>query len=133
MELLIPSLAFLLAAVAIAFFVLPKFAPATLVVGSAVVLALAAYEHWKKFGVAEYERATWLKNARHYGGWIMVVVILLGAYGFYAMNNTGGGGAIATPSLPPVSTPQLGGDFGDVAKTATSRIRELMRHGRIST
>jgi hypothetical protein len=132
MELLIPSLAFVLAAVAIAFFVLPRFAPATLVVGSAVVLALAVYEHVKKFGVAEYERATWLKNARQYGGWIMVVVILLGAYGFYAMNNTGGGG-MATPALPPVSTPQLGGDFSDVAKTATSRIRELMRHGRIST
>lgn len=132
MELLIPSLAFLLAAVAIAFFVLPKFAPATLVLGSAIVLALAGYEHWKKFGVSEYERATWLKNARQYGGWIMVVVILLGAYGFYAMNNAGGGGAVATPAFPPVSTPQLGGDLGDVAKTATSRIRELMRHGRIS-
>jgi hypothetical protein len=132
MELLIPSLAFVLAAVAIAFFVLPKFAPATLVVGSAVVLALALYEHIKKFGVAEYERATWIKNARQYGGWIMVVIILLGAYGFYAMNNTGGGG-MSTPALPPVMTPQLGGDFGDVAKTATSRIRELMRHGRISS
>ncbi len=130
MELLIPSLAFVLAAVAIAFFVLPKFAPATLVVGSAVVLALAVYEHVKKFGVAEYERATWLKNLRHYGGWIMVVVILLGAYGFYAMNNTGSG--MSTPALPAMAAPQLGGDFSDVAKTATSRIRELMRHGRIS-
>ncbi len=132
MELLIPSLAFVLAAVAIAFFVLPRFAPATLVVGSAVVLTLAVYEHVKKFGVAEYERATWLKNARQYGGWILLVVILLGAYGFYAMNNVGGGSAMATPALPPVMTPQLGGDFSDVAKTATSRIRELMRHGRIS-
>jgi len=131
MELLIPSLAFVLAAVAIAFFVMPRFAPATLVVGSAVVLALALYEHIKKFGVSEYERATWLKNGRQYGGWILLVVILLGAYGFYAMNNTGSG--VGTPALPPVSTPQLGGDFGDVAKTATSRIRELMRHGRIST
>jgi hypothetical protein len=132
MELLIPSLAFVLAAVAIAFFVLPKFAPVTLVTGSAIVLAMALYEHINKFGVSEYERATWLKNARHYGGWIILVIILLGAYGFYAMNNTGGG-AMSTPALPPVSTPQLGGDFGEVAKTATSRIRELMRHGRISS
>ena len=131
MELLIPSLAFVLAAVAIAFFVMPKSAPVTLVTGSAIVLALALYEHIKKFGVSEYERATWTKNARQYGGWIILIVILLGAYGFYAMNNTGSG--VSTPALPPVSTPQLGGDFGDVAKTATSRIRELMRHGRIST
>lgn len=127
MEFLIPSLALLLAAVAFAFFIMPKFAPVTLIMTSAAVLAVAIYMHWSQFGVAEYERATWYYKLKDYGSYIMVGVVLLGAYGFYAMNNWGG-----ESSLPSITTPTVGGGMGAIAKTVSSRIDQLMRKGRIS-
>jgi uncharacterized membrane protein len=136
MELFIPSLSLLLVAVAVAFYVLPKFAPVILVSGSAVVLAIAIYFHLSKFGVAEYERATWYHNLRKYVAYVMIGAILLGAYGFYAMNNAGSSSpmpAITTPAMPAIGMPTVGGGFDSVMRTASSRIGELMRKGRIST
>jgi hypothetical protein len=69
----------------------------------------------------------------------MFGVIILAAYGFYAMNqssyassNTGILSSITSPSMPALSAPVVGGSLGMVMKTATSRIQELMRRGRIS-
>jgi uncharacterized membrane protein len=126
MEILIPSLAILLAAVAAGFFLLPKLAPTILMASSAVVLAIAIYMHVKQFGVMEYERSTWQNNLKGYSSYIMYAVILIGAYGFYVMNRSGGSG------MPTITTPTVGGGFDDVMRTAVSRINQLMRKGRIS-
>ena len=135
MELLIPSLVALLVAIAIAYFVLPMLAPSILIGGSAVLLAVAVYLHYKQFGVVEYERSTWQNNLKAFGSWIMLGAVLLGAYGFYAMNTGAMGGGEAAPALgnemPPLSLPQTGGGFRNVFNTASSRINSLMRHGRI--
>ena len=148
MELFVPSLGFLLVGVAIAFFALPRLAPTILIGGSVVVLALALYLHYSRFGTMEYERSTWQYNIKQYGSWAIVGAILLGAYGFYALNNSGAtapSGAVNTglslPSpaslltpaepMPALTTPQLGGGFKNVFNTASSRINNLMRHGRI--
>lgn len=142
MELFVPSLAFLLVGVAVAFFVLPRLAPTILIGGSVVVLALALYLHYSRFGTMEYERSTWQYNVKQYGSWVIVAAILLGAYGFYAMNNSGAGnvatGVAEAPAflapaapMPPLATPQLGGGFKNVFNTASARINNLMRHGRI--
>jgi hypothetical protein len=141
MQLFIPSLVALLLGVAIAFFVVPNIAPVMLVGGGAVALLGALYVHWSKFGTMEYERATWQYNLRKYASYIMIAGILLGAYGFYAMNQAGTGSEIvpsaiaanATPALPAVTMPAIGGGMGSVMRTAVSRIGELMRRGRIST
>jgi hypothetical protein len=134
-------LVFLLAAVAVTFFVLPTLAPPVLVGVGVVLLVVAAYKHWSTFGTVEYERATWQYNLRQYGSYVMMGAVLLGAYGFYTMNQaSGSGGAVAdlmgtatntssSPMLPIMS----GGGFGTVMKTASSRITELMRRGRITT
>lgn len=137
MELFVPSLVFLLVGVAIAFFLLPRLAPTILIGGSAVVLALALYLHYSRFGTMEYERSTWQYNLKQFGSWIMVGAVLLGAYGFYAMNSSGGEvapvyGAPAANEMPPLTMPQMGGGFKNVLNTAASRINNLMRHGRIS-
>ena len=130
-----PSLVALLVAIAIAYFVLPMLAPSILIGGSGVLLALALYLHYKQFGVIEYERATWQNNLKAFGSWIMLGAVLLGAYGFYAMNMAGGGGGEAlggaAPEMPALSLPQAGGGFKNVFNTATGRINSLMRHGRI--
>jgi hypothetical protein len=136
MELLIPSLALVLLAVAIAFFVMPSFAPAILITGSVITLVIAVYFHMSQFGVMEYERATWQYNLRKYSSYVMIGAIILGAYGFYAMNNADAGGffaSSATPALPAVTMPAVGGGLDSIARTASSRINELLRKGRIST
>jgi hypothetical protein len=124
-------LVFLLAAVAVCFFVLPQLAPTVLIGVGVVLLIVTAYKHWTTFGVMEYERATWQYNLRQYGSYVLMGAVLLGAYGFYAMNQT----PSTTPFLGSSEStlPALvGGGFGSVMKTATSRIQELMRRGRIS-
>lgn len=124
MELLIPSLVALLLGVAIAFVVLPKFAPAILVSGSTAALLIALYIHWSQFGTTEYKKATWLYNLRQFTSYIIVGVILLGAVGFYALNNSGTS-SLATPALPPVAPPTVGGGVSSLLKSVSSRIKEL--------
>lgn len=127
MQLLIPSLALLLLAVAVAYFVMPSAGPPMLIAVGGVLLVLAEYVHWSQFGVSEYERSTWQNNLRRYGGLIMLAIVLLAAYVFYTMNQSGAG----TPALPAVEAPApvaAGGGFASVGKTVSSRIRELMRN-----
>jgi uncharacterized membrane protein len=117
-----------LVAVAFAFFVMPTFAPMTLMIATGITLFVAVYMHWSRFGVDQYERATWTNRIKEYGGYITIAVALLGAYGFYAMNNVSGGSA-----MPAIVAPTSGGGFGIIAKTVRSRIGELIKKGRIST
>ncbi len=124
MELLIPGLAFLLFGVAIAFFVVPKIAPAMLITGSSVAIALALYLHYSKFGNEEYARSTWQNNLKVYARWVIIIAVLFGAYTFYAMN--------AGAPMPPIGMPKVGGGIESVFETAASRIGELVRKGRVS-
>lgn len=126
MEFLIPSLAMILAAVAIIFFVYPRIAMPLLIGASAFMLVIAIYLHWSRFRVMEYERSTWQNNLKDFAPFVMIGVILLGAYGFYAVNSD------SSQPAPLISTPLIGGGFDDVIGTAVSRINQLMRKGRIS-
>jgi hypothetical protein len=128
MEILIPSLALLLAAVAVAFFVIPRLAPTVLIGASSVVLALAIYMHMKRFGVMEYERSTWQNGLKAYSSYVIFGLIILGAVGFLAVNAKNS----IVPSMPPITTPISGGGFDSVIGTAVSRINQLMRKGRIT-
>jgi hypothetical protein len=130
MEILIPSLALLLLSVAIAYFILPNFAPQILLSSSAFVLAAAIFMHWKQFGVSEYERATWIYNIKDYSSYILIGIVLLGAYGFYAMNNFSSRPMI--PAMPAITGPTMGGGMDQIAKTVSSRIGQLIKKGRIS-
>jgi hypothetical protein len=137
MELFLPSLVFLLAGAAIAFFVLPTIAPVMLVGGSAAVLAGALYLHYSRFGRMEYEQATWQNNLRAYSSWIILAAVLLAAYGFYAMSaggappppvttsvfDFGSGGNTTTSTGLPI---MMGGGFGRVFKHAATRISDLL-------
>jgi hypothetical protein len=130
MQLLVPSLVVLLVGVAIAYFILPSIAPAILIGGGVVALLATFYVHRAAFGRMEYEQATWQYNLRKYASYVMIGGILLGAYGFYAMNQSGG--SVATAALPAMGVPAIGGGMGSVVKNAMSRIHELVRRGRIS-
>ena len=132
MEIFIPSLALLLFAVAIAYFILPKFAPQILLSSSAFVLAAAIFMHWKQFGVSEYERATWIYKIKDYSAYILIGIVILGAYGFYAMNNWSGSSGSMVPAMPAITTPIMGGGMDQIAKTVSSRIGQLVKKGRIS-
>jgi hypothetical protein len=128
MELFMPSLVALLAAVAIAFFLIPSVAPTMLVAGSAVVLAGALYLHYSRFGRMEYEQATWQYNLRRYSSWIMLAAVLLGAYGFYTLSGMAGSGIEAAPAPVESSFGGLsGGGFARVGETVATRIAALAR------
>lgn len=132
MELFVPSLAFLLVGVAIAYFVIPTIAPAVLIGGSIAVLIGALYMHYSRFGRMEYEQSTWQYNLKRYASYVIIGAILLGAYGFYALNQFGDA-SVASPALPELSAPQMmGGGMQSVLKTVNARLYELMRRGRIS-
>ena len=130
MELLIPSLVAILVAVAISFFVIPRLAPSILVVASAVVLAVALYSHYTRFGVTEYERATWVYNIGQYSGMIVLAAVILGAY--FMFGSGGGNYSMSNSSMPSLSVPTIGGGFDTIFETSSSRIRELLRKGRIT-
>jgi hypothetical protein len=147
MELVVPSLVVLLVGIAIAFFVIPRLAPTILIGGSAVVLALAIYLHYSRFGRMEYEQSTWQYNLKQFGSWIMVGAVLIGAYGFYAMNSgqfasmapaisgvltPAAPAAPANNAMPPLTLPQAGGGFRMIARTVASRLNSLMKNGRIN-
>jgi hypothetical protein len=128
MEILMPSLVAMLAAVAVAFFVIPKMAPTVLMVVSGLVLVVAAMSHWNRFGITEYERAAWIYQIKEYMGLIIFAVIAVAAYGFMTINQSNNSG----PSMPELTLPTVGGGMGTIMRTVESRIGQLMRKGRIS-
>jgi len=131
MELVIPSLFALLIGALIAFYALPQLAAPILIGASVVTLLIAEWVHWNQFRSSEYNASTWQYNMLQYRGYIMFAAILLGAYGFYAMNSAPAA-APALPEMPPLTAPVIGGGFPAMMKTASSRMKELMRHGRIT-
>jgi hypothetical protein len=124
MEIMMPSLIALLLAVAVAYFVVPRVAPTILVIVGSVILAWAVYVHSTRFGITEYERATWMYRLHEYTGLFFFAGILLGGY-FLFFRQSGG-------SMPPMEMPTTGGGFGTIARTVRSRMGELMRKGRIT-
>ncbi len=139
MEILVPSLVFMLAAVAAAFFLLPRLAATVLVMSSAVVLVIAFYVHMQRFGVSEYERATWIYKMKDYSSYILIGVLLLASYGFYTINHSSSSSsniistnALSSSALPEMKMPTIGGGFDTISQTVSSRINELLRKGRIS-
>jgi hypothetical protein len=83
----------------------------------------------------EYERSTWQYNLRKYSSYVMIGAIILGAYGFYAMNQSGSDSilpSVTSPALPAIAMPAVGGGVDTMFRTASSRITELLRKGRIT-
>ena len=119
----------------ICYFVMPNLAPPVIIGAGVVLLMIAVYKHWSTFGTMEYERATWQYNLRQYSSYVMMGMVLLGAYGFYAMNGAGASSSdssIISGNSSVLPTSMVGGSFGTVMKTASSRISELMRRGRLT-
>jgi len=130
MELFIPSLGLILIALLFVYFYMPSMAVPLMITAAMVVGAFAAYAHWKQFGVSEYERATWMYNLRKYASYVLIALVILGAYGFYTMNFSSSS-SMATPALPAITVPTMGGGVQSMLKTASSRINELVRRGRM--
>jgi hypothetical protein len=132
MELLIPSLVAMLLAVGASFFIYTYAAPTVLIVVGSFVLAMAIYSHFKRFGITEYERATWYKNLGDYSAFIVFGIILFSGYYMYA-SGFGSSTSNGAGYMRPISMPSsIGGGMGTVVKTVHSRLSELMRKGRIT-
>jgi hypothetical protein len=137
---LVPGLVLILFAVALSFFIMPALAPGVLLTGSVVLFVVAAYFHWSQFGRDEYERATIWWNMKDYFYLVMIAVILVGCLIFYSMNQAASSGAFpglvggffGESNLPPLSLPTAGGSLEDIVTTASSRIQNLIRKGRLT-
>ena len=129
-----PSLVMLLLGVAVAYFLVPKMAPNVLMLVGSVLLVWAVYNHATKFGITEYERATWYYKIHQYTGFVVFgVILLIGYFLFFMKSQSGSGNTILSGSpMPNLTMPTVGGGFGMIARTVSSRIGELMRKGRIS-
>lgn len=133
-----PSLIAILLATGVAFYVIPDLAPSVLIIVSSILLAFAIYSHVNRFGITEYERATWVYKIRDYSGFIILAVILAAGYGFLLLNENYGGPlrryvpTFGSRANAPITMPTIGGGMGTIARTVSSRINELMRKGRIT-
>lgn len=81
---LTPFLLFLAALMAlITYALIPSASRIALATGAAVMLAVGIWWHWMQFSV-EYRTSTWQEHLRQYASYIMVFVVILASYGFYA-------------------------------------------------
>jgi hypothetical protein len=141
MEIMMPSLIAILLATGVAFYVIPDLAPSVLIIVSSILLAFAIYSHVNRFGITEYERATWIYKIRDYSGFIILAFILAAGYGFLLMNENVGSGSFRryiptfgsrNSSNSSITMPTMGGGMGAIARTVSSRINELVKKGRIT-
>ena len=75
--------------------IIPRVPVVALVSGAAITLAAGVWWHWTQFSV-DYRLSTWQEQLRNYGSFIMVLLVILLSYGFYAVGFTGG----SAPSVP---------------------------------
>ena len=84
-------LLFIAAIVALlSYLIIPRVPVVALVSGAAITLAAGVWWHWTQFSV-DYRLSTWQEQLRNYGSFIMVLLVILLSYGFYAVGFTGGG------------------------------------------
>jgi hypothetical protein len=94
MNLLIPGLGLTLLLVAMSFSFAAKLAPILLLAGSTVLLFYAYNLHRTQFE-NDYKNSTWQKGLKSFGPLIMVGIVIVLAYGYFAMTSpsyTVGGG-----------------------------------------
>jgi len=94
MNLLIPGLGLTLLLVAMSFSFAAKLAPALLLVASTILLFYAYNLHRSQFA-NDYKNSTWQNGLKSFGPLILVGVVVVLAYGYFAMTSpsfTVGGG-----------------------------------------
>ena len=73
------------------YLIVPRVPAAMLGMIAAVGLAIGVWWHWTQFAV-EYRTSTWQEQLQYYASYVMVLVVLLASYAFYAF--TWGGASI---------------------------------------
>lgn len=110
-SLLTPFLLFIVAAMAlVTYAIVPSISRTAIATGAAILLAIMIWWHWTQFSV-EYRTSTWQEHLRNYASYIMVFVVILASYGFYAFAWQGAPAPAAleynTSSQPPSSRSNL--------------------------
>jgi hypothetical protein len=111
--------------------VIPTIAPQTFFVASCVLLGLAVWMHRAQFGTEQYERNTLKYTLRNAASGIVILMVILGIIGFFYFNKYNGP-SIMGPAPPAISLPVVGGGLASVAKNAVSRVKEVMRTGKLT-
>lgn len=94
-------LLFIAAIVALlSYLIIPRVPVVALVSGAAIALAAGVWWHWTQFSV-DYRLSTWQEQLRNYGSFIMVLLVILLSYGFYAVGFTGGTSTVSPAQESP--------------------------------
>jgi hypothetical protein len=75
----------------ISYLIIPYIPVVVLMTAAAVALAGGVWWHWTQFGV-DYRTSTWQEQLRNYASYVMLLVVILLSYAFYAF--TWGGNSI---------------------------------------
>jgi len=86
MNLLIPGLGLTLLLVAMSFSFAAKLAPILLLLASSILLFYAYNLHRTQFA-NDYKNSTWQKGLKSFGPLIMIGVVIMLAYGYFAMTS----------------------------------------------
>lgn len=73
----------------ISYLTIPYIPVVMLMAGAAILLAGGVWWHWTQFSV-DYRTSTWQEQLRNYASYVMVLVVILLAYAFYAFTRGGG-------------------------------------------
>jgi len=117
-------------AVVVSAVVFPVLAPPTFLIACLVMLFIAAWIHRSEFGVEQYERNTLKYTLRNAASGIVILMVIFGLVGFWYFSQNNSSLVGPAPALP--TLPTIGGGLTSVAKTAVSRIKEVMRTGAIN-
>jgi ABC-type transport system involved in multi-copper enzyme maturation permease subunit len=72
----------------ITYFILPRVPVVALAAAASVALAGGVWWHWAQFSI-EYRTSTWQEHLRNYASYVLIFVVILLSYGFYALANSG--------------------------------------------
>jgi uncharacterized membrane protein len=109
--------------------VFPTLAPPTFLIACCVMLFIALWIHRSEFGVEQYERNTLKYTLRNSASAVVLLIAVFGIVGFWYFTKYNSAMVGPVPALP--TLPIVGGGLDSVAKHAVSRIREVMRTGKL--
>lgn len=72
----------------ISYLTIPQIPVVMLMAGAAALLAGGVWWHWTQFSV-DYRTSTWQEQLRNYASYVLVLVVILLAYAFYAFTRGG--------------------------------------------
>ena len=131
MELFLPSLAILLLAVIVIFFLLPRLSPAIIVLIATGLLLGGIYHHFSLF-YDEYRNSTWQDQLKVFAPGIMITLIVVYVL-FSILMFVTGGKSLVSPVMPDIELPPANTATNIVTSTFNNLIQSVTPNNKKNT